>query len=201
MTTIVRRRQARLAPPGRRQALVARDLALELAEQSLDLHCLRHRRGDHQPLEHILIREHAILQAPAHQLHHMRVLAHAAGGIGPVGLADLRHVSEALLALRVDVDHAPGGFEKLRQPRGVVADVVDQPRIQRRRRAMAFLEQPLVQYVAVRHRGALDAVFAGHLIPFLAVVRRLDQRIGVIAQRALIIGVFEGGCGNRMRLQ
>ena len=98
----------------------------------------------------------------------------------------LGNISQALSPLLVDVEHARRGFEELRQARDVVADVVAQLRIARRRRAIAAPPTDGSHRRCGRTAPPVicadHAIFASDRIPLLAVVGRLDQRISKIAQ-------------------
>ena len=95
-------------------------------------------------------------------------------------------IGQALAPFLIDIEHARRGFEELRKPRRVVADVVDESEhsatMRERKRSryqVVCIGRPVEPAPAV---DAGHAVFAGDRIPLLAVIGRLDQRIGEIAQ-------------------
>src|SRR5262249_40098895 len=121
-----------------------------------------------------------------------RILPDAAYRIIVLCFAQTRDVSEALLPLLVDIDNASSGFEKLRQPRGVVADVVYQTSVNRRRGVVTFGLQALVISLIISQIELDQTILARNRVPLLSVEWRLDQRIGIVAQSPFIIGIFEG---------
>ncbi len=128
----------------------------------------------------------------------MRVFPNAALGVDPLFLVESGHVSQTFLPFLVDIHHAAGSFEKLRQTSGVVADIVDQLRVARRWRAMPIRHQAIVILAVVRQVEANESVLAGDRIPLLPVVGRLDQRIGIVAQCSFVVGVLEFRRRNRL---
>ena len=118
-----------LAHPGRQQRAIAIDLALQLIEHALHFGGLRLRRPDDQSLKREAIRSDPIGEAQVDDFDHVRVFAHAPLGVDPLVLVEVGYIIQALLPLLIDVHHAAGRFEKLRQTRRVVADVVDQLRV------------------------------------------------------------------------
>ncbi len=129
----------------------------------------------------------------------MRVLSDPAQRIRPLWLAQRRHIAQALLPLVVDVDHTPGSFKKLREACCIVSDVIGEPGIHRGRRTMTLFHQPIEIFLVVGRRRAIEAVFPRDRVPFLPVIRGLDQRIGEIAQHALVVRIFETRRRHRAR--
>ena len=125
------RSEARLADPGRRQRAIARDLVLQLVEHSFRFDRFRLWRRDDQALEREVIRRDPIREALVHDFHDVRVLPDAALGVDLLALVQPGHISQTFLPLLIDIHHTAGRFEKLRQARRIVADVVDQLRITR----------------------------------------------------------------------
>jgi hypothetical protein len=104
---------------------------------------------------------------------------------------------EALFAPPVHVGDASGDGEERLQLLDVVAGVGDDLRIGRCLRAAIDLVQ-LVEILGAIERPRFvgivrETVFAQHAVPAAAVVRRLDQRIGAVAQVTLLIGGAEFG--------
>jgi len=82
----------------------------------------------------------------------------------------------------------------LGKPRGVVANIVDQSGVARRRRAHAVGEKArgiggLVKSLLLVSSD--HAVFAGDRIPLMAIIGWLDQLEPEIAQLALVVGQLE----------
>jgi len=118
------------------------------------------------------------------------VLADARHRADPFRRAQGRDKLHALLAALIDIDDAARGGEERIDAHDVVAHIVDQLVVARRRRAMERADQ--VRVIGGRIEGpqrapkdAILAVFEDHGIPALPVVGRLDQGKGEIAQRAL----------------
>ena len=104
---------------------------------------------------------------------------------------------QAHRAAAVHVGDARGDGEERLQALDVVARVGDDLRIGRRLRAAIDLVQLVEICGAVERRRisgiVAETVFAQHAVPAAAIVGRLDQRIGAVAQLALLIGGAEFG--------
>ena len=99
--------------------------------------------------------------------------------------------AKTLLPFLIDIHHTSGRFEKLRQPRRVVADIVDQMIVECRRGIVPLGLQAIEIFAAIRQIELDHAVLARDGIPLLAVVWWFNQRVGIVAQRAFVIGIFE----------
>src|SRR5262249_57267822 len=105
----------------------------------------------------------------AHDVHNVRILPGAPNRVVLLRFTERRDISEALLPLLIDVDHAPCGFKKLRQPRGVVADVVDKTSIERSRGTVPLGLQTLEIFLAIGQVELDQAVLARNRVPLLTV--------------------------------
>ncbi|MGA7083959.1 MAG: hypothetical protein WB005_12395, partial [Pseudolabrys sp.] len=104
----------------------------------------------------------------------MRVLPDTALGVDLLALVQPGHIRQAFLPLLIDIHHTAGRFEKLRQARRIVTDVVDQFRITRRRRTMPIRHQAIVILALVSDVETNEPVLAGDRIPLLVIEGRLD---------------------------
>ena len=106
------------------------------------------------------------------------------------------HIAEAFRALAVEVDDARGGREKRLDANHIVARIGDDLGIARHFRApVGDIEmRPIGGAIEGRPVGrTLEAVFGEHAVPAVAVIGRLDQRIGQIPQPPLVVGQTKFG--------